>query len=944
MTEFRMARLGLLMTTAAGVALIASQAVAQEAANNAQADQNQLEEVVVTATRQADTVNRVPLAVTAQTQRSLDQQGVRSVRDLESLVPSLNTSQSLASGAAQFSLRGITQGGQGAATTGFYLDDTALQKRNVGGGVATANGTPLPPLFDLDRVEVLRGPQGTLFGGGSEGGTIRYIQPAPSLTRYSSYARAQYSTFEHGGDSYEAGVAVGGPIIQDKLGFRASVYARHTGGFIDVIDPLSRKVQGENTNEGNTRMMRTALTWAPTDRLRATFDFFSSRDVTKNNTSSYNLDVPGTITVPTTCFNTNNSPSSVSAGFNAATGLGTNTSARLGPVSSQTPGSQRRIDPAPVARGDANCAAAAARGDVTYTVPGYSYGPYDLDRYDSLSTTLSPSKTNLQIASLTLAYEFDKMSVKSITSYIDDQTKTVAGQTTPQGRFNATALYTDPALASGSAISPTAPSFNPVLGPDAFNAAGYFVSNNRRYGITQEVRFASAGDAKPLSWVAGVFYSNIRGTQFYDNYQPLDFFSQRLYGLTALQRYTVPALETAPGLFNNFDAKRQSLKDVEIAAFAEGNYWITDKLKATAGIRVSRVSFDYSQVFYGPVTGVGLGNPNPLFQTPNAANGGASSGNIAESPVTPKFGLQYNITDSSLVYVTAAKGFRAGGINAQVSQGICGPGLDQFGIQASELPATYGADSVWSYEAGAKLRFFNRIQLNAAVYQIDWSNVQITQAPPGCGLAPTFNGDGARSRGVELEGQARVFRDLTLNAAFGYNDTRYTATTVVIQGRPNALNGFTVQDFTISLKDQKFALPPWTLSVGARYEHEITNKAKGYVRGDFRYSKGFLNNPFGTTGYNPDSNVNPSYYTANLRAGVEYGDFDINLFVNNLLDRKDGNIGGGRSGCTLPGAGGTPACNTPATNAPNGYTGYNPLRTINTGNPREFGIQIAFRH
>ncbi|HTI67976.1 MAG TPA: Plug domain-containing protein, partial [Caulobacteraceae bacterium] len=103
-------RLGLLITTAVGTALVATAAYAQasgQAENAPATDQNQLEQVVVTATRQADTVNRVPLAVTAQTQRALDQQGVRTVRDLENLVPSLNTTQSLASGASQFSIRGI---------------------------------------------------------------------------------------------------------------------------------------------------------------------------------------------------------------------------------------------------------------------------------------------------------------------------------------------------------------------------------------------------------------------------------------------------------------------------------------------------------------------------------------------------------------------------------------------------------------------------------------------------------------------------------------------------------------------------------------------------------------------------------------------------------------------------------------------------------------------
>ena len=140
-----------------------------------------LEEVVVTATR-SNTVNRVPLAVTAATQRDLDQQGIQTIADLQAVVPGLRLAGREASGKATVAIRGIRQQSATAATTGFYLDETPLQKRSSGG--FGSNGTPIPPLFDLERVEVLRGPQGTLFGAGSEGGTIRYIQPAPSLTDY----------------------------------------------------------------------------------------------------------------------------------------------------------------------------------------------------------------------------------------------------------------------------------------------------------------------------------------------------------------------------------------------------------------------------------------------------------------------------------------------------------------------------------------------------------------------------------------------------------------------------------------------------------------------------------------------------------------------------------------------------------------------------------------
>jgi len=931
--------MGLLLTTAVGSVLFAGAAFAQDAGN-------QLEEVVVTATRQADTVNRVPLAVTAQTQRNLDQQGVRTVRDLESLVPSLSTTQTLASGASQFSIRGIGFLGNnpaGAAPVGFYLDDVALQKRNVGGGVATANGTPLPPLFDLERVEVLRGPQGTLFGGGSEGGTIRYIQPAPSLTRYSAYARAQYSTPKKGDDSYEGGVAVGGPIVQDKLGFRASAFARNTGGFIDRIDPLTGKEWAHNSGgQGKIRMMRAALAWAPTPNSKVTVDYFSSVDKSEDISSTYSLDVPGTVNVPTLCFNTNNTPTGL-AGFDA-NGLGINTSRRIGPVGSipANPAGASKINPNPVGRGDAACNTLAASGDVTHRIPGFTYGPYDVDRYDSISTAKSPSKTNLQLASLTLDYDFGEMSVKSITSYIDDQTKTVTEQRTPQGGLRSNSIYcegTFPTCAGRREVSANGPNFHPILsapGQGAAGVGGWFVSNNRRYGLTQEVRFSSnGGESRRFSWVAGVFYSNIRGKAGYDNYQPLEFFSQKLYGLSTIQRYGVNGIETAPGLFNNFDKKRQTLKDVEIAGFAEGNYWIIpERLRATVGIRVSRVSFEYQQTFEGPVTSVGPENTSVSatgipFNVPNSQNGGANSGSTAESPVTPKFGLQYLFSPNDMVYVTAAKGFRAGGVNSQVSYGICQVGLDRFGYFPSDLPATYESDSVWSYEAGAKLRLFDgRAQLNGAVYRIDWKNPQYTTPPPQCGLVTTFNLPAARSEGVEIEAQARVLRGLTVNGSFGYTDSKYTEG-YTLPGRPTAANNFAPINFNVVVAGQKIPIPDYSFSVGARYEFELAPDARVYLRGDYRYASDYAAAPYPASSFTLD-NFNEKVELANFRLGLDYKDFDINLFVNNAFDRKTGNRGGGRSNCL------DPQCNT--------YQGFNPQRTLSTGYPREIGVQVAFRH
>ena len=111
----------------------------------------------------------------------------------------------------------------------------------------------LPKTFDLDRVEVLRGPQGTLFGAGSEGGTVRYIMTQPSVTQ-DIHLRAQRGVVyaEYGQPSCEAGIAHGGPIIDGVLGFRASFWYRYDGGWIDRIDAAT----GHHRQERQPRQYR----------------------------------------------------------------------------------------------------------------------------------------------------------------------------------------------------------------------------------------------------------------------------------------------------------------------------------------------------------------------------------------------------------------------------------------------------------------------------------------------------------------------------------------------------------------------------------------------------------------------------------------------------------------------------------------------------------------
>src|SRR5262245_27244527 len=206
-----------------------------------------LEEVTVTATRTVDTVNRVPLSIQAVTQENLDRQGIKNAADLVRAVPGLATTANPGGPQQLFSIRGIV-GGAGAATTSVYLDDTNLTKR-ANAGVNQNNGVATPLLYDLARVEVLKGPQGTLFGGSSEGGTVRFITPLPSLTEYTGTARAEASTMGSRSElSDEFAAAFGGPLVNDKLGFRVSGIRRRNGGWIDVVSAYDNHTIREDSN------------------------------------------------------------------------------------------------------------------------------------------------------------------------------------------------------------------------------------------------------------------------------------------------------------------------------------------------------------------------------------------------------------------------------------------------------------------------------------------------------------------------------------------------------------------------------------------------------------------------------------------------------------------------------------------------------------------------
>jgi iron complex outermembrane receptor protein len=235
------------------------------------------EDITVTATRRSTAISRVPVSVTAFTQATLDAKGARDISDVVRFTPGVSFDPVT----NNVSIRGISSEA-GAGTTGLYIDDTPVQVRNLG---FNAENT-LPELFDLERVEILRGPQGTLFGAGSEGGTVRYITPQPGLETYTEYGRATASFSPDGAPSYDLGVALGGPIIKDVLGFRASVSHEFDGGYLDHVNYQTNAITDRDTNSTDTTTFRGALAYQPFAGLLITPSVFYQQRL-KDDTDAY---------------------------------------------------------------------------------------------------------------------------------------------------------------------------------------------------------------------------------------------------------------------------------------------------------------------------------------------------------------------------------------------------------------------------------------------------------------------------------------------------------------------------------------------------------------------------------------------------------------------------------------------------------------------------------
>jgi outer membrane receptor protein involved in Fe transport len=718
------------------------------AVNAAPATAQALGEVVVTATKTAERADKVPISISAYTPAVMDTLGVRSVKDIAQLTPGLDFSQ-VNRATSNISIRGISST-VGAGTTGVYIDDTPVEVRNLG---YFPNNT-YPMVFDLARIEVLRGPQGTLFGASSEGGTVRFITPSPSLTQYSAYARAEASATQDGQPNSELGAAVGGPIVTDELGFRISIWTRHDGGWVDRVNDTTGAVTEPDSNYQNSYVARAALTWAPSGGLRITpAIYFQQLDVNDTNLMWATLSDP----------------------------------------------------------------------DREVMNNGFPQRQPGIDRF--------------VLPSLKVEYDFGSATFTSNTGYFDRTATTALDYSTVV-----------PSILSGNAYT-TVPGYTSLTNVTA-----------KQQNITEEARLQSNDANARLTWVAGLYFAHQKQSEFEGiGGQGTELLSRLLFGATTEQVFGMGNI----GPYS-FIGINQAV-DKEVAGFGQLGYRLTDALRATVGVRVSRDEFQFENYQTGP------------FNTGTTQADNSRS----NTPVTPKGTLSYQITSKTLVYASVAKGYRIGGGNAGLPVSLCDKALGAIGLTGA--PKTFAPDSLWSYEVGAKGGILNgRLRYAASVFYIDWTHIQQPVYLSRCGFKYIDNLGSASSRGADLQWQLQVARGFTLSGSLSYDDAKYSDTVY-----PGLIHGSGAHSVLVSAGDS-LGIAPWKATLTGEYDLALPRDRVGYVSGTYLFTgHDSRRTPFldpASVSYDPAMVSASAQTLVNVRAGVRFNGWDVSAFADNLLN------------------------------------------------------------
>ena len=700
-------------------------------------ESGKLEEVIVTATKRAESLQEVGMSVTVLSERDIENIGIDSYLDFAVRIPNLGTSfQSDGRFDANSpALRGVFGSGDksSSATTGFYIDDVPV------------TAALQPRVLDLERIEVLRGPQGSLYGARSMGGTIRLITQQPDLEETSGAIHTTLSSVTDGGENYTLDGHINLPL-SDNAALRISGYYGDQSGIYDrVYEPVWTNYQtgeqvlgttpaferNEDTDDEEYYGGQIALKWMATDNLSITPKFM-----------------------------------------------------------------YQKIE-----------------------ADGLPFADIDAENMETrrFFDSEEPGEDEWWIGSVVINWSLGAGDITSTTAYYERDTS----------EFEEEHTFLD--FIYGAAVGIPITPLESTL-----------ETTSEYENFTHETRYTSNLDGR-WNYTVGVFYGDSEFIRGYPGaFQP---------GVNdALNAFIGAPANIVPNDLIYITSQPEEVE--ELAVFGEVTFDLTERVSLTAGGRW----YDTEVAFSSDADGFANGGPSSF------------SGVQSESGFNPKVMASFDASDDLNFYASAAKGFRIGGVNGQISPTLCGDELDRVGLDPESL-RTYDSDDLWSYEVGVKSTLANNtMSLNAAVFFIDWQDsLQVQRL--ACGFQVDANIGDVESTGFEVEISAAPIEGLTLDLGVGYTDTEVVSP---------AGDGFPGYEEGASLH----GVPDWTGTGSAQYIFPAFNGWDGRLRADANY--------YGdSTSFNNGTVVDRDSWAAlNLRAGVLNATWDVTLFADNVTDER----------------------------------------------------------
>ncbi len=704
-----------------------------------------IQEITVTAQRRTENMQDVPISIQAMTAETLQQLHVATFDDYIKYLPNVTTANN-GPGQSEVFMRGLSAGSQpsqGSASTGLwpnvaiYLDNQSGQLPNRNLDIYAA---------DLNRIEVLEGPQGTLFGSGAEAGVIRYITNEPKLNVTEGNIEAGYGVTAHGNPNSDLTAVLNLPLIADTMAVRGVIYSDQRGGYIDNVPATFAR---QNTDIGIHYANYPAVGGqCPDGQPNAGYCVPPGSPAINNN--------------------------SVAA-------------RAINPVTYQG----IRVEALYKFNDDWNALITQSYQDmnsqgVFYQQPNASDGAplrplevtlfnnaFDKDRFESSAWTVNGKFGELK-AVYTGGYLVRKV------EQVGDYTNYARG------------VYADYYQCYGPGSGGEA-----TLAPTCFSPSATWHSDERNTHQQHEFRLSTPDDWRVRA-IAGAFWEDNR---LFDqtgwNYKTVPSCTSNGAVGTPGNTGCFTDIGTAPGTTvvnpgvqgpnTSFyqDTVRQTK---QTAFFASADFDVIPKvLTITAGTR----HFRFDNTSAGSVTGsfgcFDQGTPA------GGCNGGAYNLNAqnlhdTESGFKSRGNVTWHITPDYMVYYTYSQGFRPGGFN---QNGGTAHAYGTDAVQQYLIPSSYQSDKLTNNEIGWKTEFFNRrLQWNGAVYRENWNNVQVAFFDPGLvgNIFYNANGQNFLIKGIETSLVARVTSELTLQGAASWNNSRQTNSPALIDNNPLSAN------------------------------------------------------------------------------------------------------------------------------------------------------------